>query len=250
MFMRLTLAESRLLKDSIGIISELVSEVTLKIDKNKIEIVAVDPANVVMIVFKLLSSAFIEYDVKKEANIAISLDNLKQVLRRVKPTDTLTLELDEDKNRLRILLKGDSHRTFNLSLINIEDREQKIPSLEFPVRIELNSQVLEDSIEDVGIVAESVSFSAAKEKFVIESEGNFSDANVELKKDEETLINLVGDGTRAKYSVEYLKKIVKGGKLADKVVVQFDKDYPLKVDFTVLNKLSLSFILAPRVDNL
>ena len=135
MFMRLTLAESRLLKDSIGIISELVSEVTLKIDKNKIEIVAVDPANVVMIVFKLLSSAFIEYDVKKEANIAISLDNLKQVLRRVKPTDTLTLELDEDKNRLRILLKGDSHRTFNLSLINIEDREQKIPSLEFPVRI-------------------------------------------------------------------------------------------------------------------
>jgi len=51
--MRLTLAESRLLKDSIGIISELVSEVNLKVDKDKIEIVAVDPANVIMIVFKL-----------------------------------------------------------------------------------------------------------------------------------------------------------------------------------------------------
>lgn len=248
--MRLTLAESRLLKDSIGIISELVSEVNFKIDKNKIEIIAVDPANVVLVVFKLLSSAFIEYEVRKDVNIAVSLDNLKQVLRRIKPTDTLTLELDEEKNRLRLLLKGDSHRTFNLSLIDVEDKEQKIPELEFPVKIELNSQVLEEAIEDVGIVAESVAFNVTKDKFVIESEGHFSDANVELKKDEETLINLIGDGTRAKYSVEYLKKIVKGGKLADKATVQFDKDYPLKVDFTVLNKLSLSFILAPRVDNI
>ena len=247
--MRLTLAESRLLKDSVGIISELVSEVNFKIDKDKIEILAVDPANVVMIVFRLLGSAFIEYDVKKEESIAVSLDNLKQILRRVKPTDTLTLELDEDKNRLRVLLKGDNHRTFHLNLIDIEDREQKIPDLEFPVKVEMNSQVLEEAIEDVGIVAESVGFNVSKDRFVIESESNFSNANVELKQDEETLIELMGDSTKAKYSIEYLKKIVKGGKLADKAVVQFNKDYPLKIDFRVLNKLDLSFILAPRVDN-
>jgi len=174
---------------------------------------------------------------------------LKQVLRRVKPTDTLTLELDEDKSRLRISLKGDSHRTFHLNLIDIDEKEQKIPSLEFPVKIELNSQVLEDAIEDVGIVAESVGFNVGKDNFSIESEGNFSNANVELKGDEETLIELMGDGIKAKYSIEYLKKIVKGGKLADKAVVQFNKDYPLKIGFGVLNKLDLTFILAPRVDN-
>ncbi len=248
--MRLTLAESRLLKDSIGIISELVSEVNFKIDKDKIEIIAVDPANVVMVVFKLLGSAFIEYDVKKECNIAVSLDSLKQILRRVKPTDTLTLELDEEKNRLKVVLKGDSHRTFNLSLIDIEDREQKVPVLDFPVKVEINSQVLEEAIEDVSIIAESVTLNAAKDRFFIESEGNFSDANVELRKDEETLIELTGDSVRAKYSIEYLKKIVKGGKLADKATIQFNKDYPLKIDFKVLNKLDLAFILAPRVDNI
>ena len=248
--MRLTLAESRLLKDSIGIISELVSEVNFKIDKDKIEIIAVDPANVVMVVFKLFGSAFIEYDVKKEDNIAVSLDSLKQILRRVKPTDTLTLELDEEKNRLKVILKGDSHRTFNLSLIDIEDKEQKVPVLDFPVRVEINSQVLEDAIEDVGIIAESVTLNVAKDRFFIESEGNFSDANVELRRDEETLIELMGEAVRAKYSIEYLKKIVKGGKLADKAIIQFNKDYPLRIDFKVLNKLDLAFILAPRVDNI
>jgi hypothetical protein len=31
--------------------------------------------------------------------------------------------------------------------------------------------------------------------------------------------------------------------------VQFNKDYPLKLDFKEVDKVSLSFILAPRVDN-
>ena len=49
--------------------------------------------------------------------------------------------------------------------------------------------------------------------------------------------------------IEYLKKIIKGSKLSDKVVLQFDKDYPLKADYLVKDKLSLSVILAPRVSN-
>ena len=41
--------------------------------------------------------------------------------------------------------------------------------------------------------------------------------------------------------------IVKGGKLADRVKVQFSKDYPLRVDYNLLNKLGLTFILAIRL---
>ncbi|MFH1053553.1 MAG: hypothetical protein V1740_04020, partial [Candidatus Woesearchaeota archaeon] len=54
---------------------------------------------------------------------------------------------------------------------------------------------------------------------------------------------------KAKYSVEYLKKMVQGGKLADKVMVQFNKDYPLKLSYVSVDRVSLSFILAPRVEN-
>ena len=246
--MKLTLAEPKLLKESVGIISELVSEVNFKIDKDKLELIAMDPANVVMVVFRLLGSAFVEYDVKEEKTISVSLDNLNQILRRTKPSDTITLELDEDKNKLKIVLAGDSHRTFNLRLMSLEEREQKVPELSFPVKIETDSKVLEEAIEDVGIVAESVSFSVDKDKFLIKSEGNVSDAKVELKGDE-TKVELDGDALMAKYSVEYLKKVIKGGKLADRVSIQFANDYPLKVDFTVLDKLGLTFILAPRVSN-
>ena len=66
---------------------------------------------------------------------------------------------------------------------------------------------------------------------------------------EDTIIKTGPDVVKSKYSVEYLKKIIKGSKLAENVVIQFDKDYPLKIDYIVKDKLSLSTILAPRVSN-
>ena len=248
--MKLTLAESRLLKEPISIISELVSDVNLKIDKDKIELIAMDPANVVMVIFKLLSSAFVEYEVKNEKVISLSLDNLNQIFRRIKPSDTLVLELDEDKNRLKVKLRGNTYRTFNISLLHLEDREHKIPELNFPLVIETNSSIFENAIEDVSIVADSVAFVVDKNKFLIKGQGNISDAQIELITDEETDISTEGeDKFVSKYSVEYLKKIIKGGKLSDRVKIQFNKDYPLRVDYNLMDKLGLTFILAPRVSN-
>ena len=57
--MRLTLTEPRYLKDSLLIISELVNEANIKLLSDRIELVAMDPANVAMVVFKLLSSSFL-----------------------------------------------------------------------------------------------------------------------------------------------------------------------------------------------
>ena len=57
--MKLVLADSKLLADSISIISELVNEARIKISKESLEIISMDPANVAMVIFKLLSSSFV-----------------------------------------------------------------------------------------------------------------------------------------------------------------------------------------------
>jgi DNA polymerase III sliding clamp (beta) subunit (PCNA family) len=78
--------------------------------------------------------------------------------------------------------------------------------------------------------------------------GNVSEGKVDISKDEETSIALDGKGpVKAKYSLEYLKKIIKGSRLSDKVRISFNKDYPLMVDYKVTDKLQLSTVLAPRV---
>jgi proliferating cell nuclear antigen len=246
--MKLTLADARLLKDSISVISEIVTEARFNITKDSIDLVAMDPANVAMVIFKLLSSNFTEYEVTKDVKIALNLDNLKQVLKRVGPADILTLELKD--NRFKIVIKSNTTRTFYLPIIEMEEKEQKIPSLNFPLSVQINTSTLNEAIEDVSIVAESVQFLCDKTKFTVSAEGDLSQARIEIPGDENTIITKDDDNiVKAKYSIEYLKKMIQGSKLSANAVVRFSTDYPLKIEYKAMDKLMLSFILAPRVDN-
>jgi proliferating cell nuclear antigen len=245
--MKLTLAEPSYLKESINIISDLVNEARFKINKEAMELVAMDPANVAMVIFKLLSSCFTEYDVKEETQIAINLGNLKQILRRVSPNDMLSLELTED-NKLSIKLKGNTTRTFNLPIIELEEKEQKVPDLKFPISIVMPSSTLTGIVEDADIVAESVTFEVEKGSFTINAAGDLSQARIEIKEGDNIKIE-ASENVKAKYSIEYMKKMIGAAKLSENVEIRFNKDYPLKLDFKAVDKLLLSFILAPRVEN-
>jgi proliferating cell nuclear antigen len=244
--MKLTLAETKLIKDSVSIISDLVTEARFKVTKNGIELVAMDPANVAMVIYKLLASSFVSYEVKEDVSLAINLNDLKQVFRRIKAEDTMTLEATEGK--FKITLKSAQTRTFNLPLIDVEEREQKVPELTFGAKISTQSSVLSDAIEDMDIIGESVSFTVDKKTLHISSASELSNADVEIKAGPETKIE-TADKHKSKYSIEYLKKMIQGGKLADSVNVQFNTNYPLQLDYIVVDKLQMSFILAPRVDN-
>ena len=247
--MKLSLAEPRLLIDSIGVISDIVNDVKFTITSEGMNLLAMDPANVAMVIFNLLSSAFTEYKVEKTYHLAVNLEHLKAILRRARPADVLTMALDEEKNRLKIQLTSDGVRTFHLALIDIEDKDQRVPSLEFPVKVEMNSTVLEEAIHDMDVVAESVALVAHQGKFTVEAESNLNDAKTEIASDSDTKIHGAAKEVRSKYSIEYMKKIIKGGKLASRVSLQFNKDYPLRVDYLLKDKLSFTVILAPRVSN-
>lgn len=247
--MRLVLADPTFLKDSISVISDLVNEARFKVTKNGLDLVAMDPANVAMVIFKFLSSSFTEYEVEKEQEIAVNLQNFKQVLRRVNASDIVTLELTGD-NKLQVQIKGSTTRTFSLPLIELEEKEQRVPNLTFPIVVNTKSSILTDAVTDADIVAESVTFSAEPEKFTISAEGDLSHARIEIKQGEDTKVKSETSAkVKAKYSIEYLKKMINAGKLAGEVSVYFNQDYPLKLEYKVLDKLLLSFILAPRVEN-
>src|SRR3989338_6911491 len=184
--MRLTLAEPKYLKESINVISELVNEARFKINKDGVELVAMDPAHVAMVLFKFLSSGFAAFEVEAEQELAINLTNLKQILRRAKGSDVVTFEVTN--NKLQVQFKSDSTRTFSLPLLDFEEKNQRVPNLSFPVSISVASSILNDAIEDADVVAESVSFIAEPEKFVVHAEGDLSKAVVEVKQSDSTKI--------------------------------------------------------------
>jgi len=147
-------------------------------------------------------------------------------------------------------MRSATTRNFFLPLINLEEREQRVPNLTFPCTITLPSSTLAEAIEDVGIIAESVTFSGEPERFMIAAEGDLSKADTEIKPSDEVSIRSDTKAkVKAKYSIEYLKKMILGAKLADVASISFSQDYPLKLEYKAVDKLLLCFILAPRVEN-
>ena len=224
----------------IEIISELVTEVRLKVNEEGLSITAMDPANVSMIKFILPKNSFSKFESEDEV-LGINLDNFKRILKRSSAGSSLILERRE--NMLNIQIHDKIKRNFNLSLIEVESEEKDMPNLEFSSLVELNSSDLIDSIEDCIVVSDSCSFIIKEGKFVIEASG-LNSAMSEFSGDE---ARIVAENCKSRYSLEYLQKFIKASKLTEKTTLRFANDHPLKMDIKD-SFLSISFLLAPRVE--
>ena len=74
--MKLTLTDNKLLKDSITVISDLVTEAQFKVTKDGMELVAMDPANVA-----ILEDAVRAYRTETAATVVLATHNLPQARR-------------------------------------------------------------------------------------------------------------------------------------------------------------------------
>ena len=238
--MLIKLENPLLLAKVIDIISELVTEVRIKVNEFGMSITAMDPANISMVNFKIPKSSFSQFEVEKEV-LGINLDNLKQILRRSGSGSSLTIEKKE--NLLSIHIQDRIKRNFTLNLIEIESEERDLPELEFSSLVEINSVDLITSIEDCNIVADACSFIIKDGKFIIEAK-SLNSARSEFSGDE---AKIQAENCKAKYSLEYLQKFMKGAKLCEKSVLKFAEEHPLRIDFKT-PEMELSFILAPRVE--
>lgn len=240
--MLLKLDNPKLFSEIIGIISELVLEVKIKVQKEGLSIMAIDPANVAMVSFKLPNSAFSEFEVDNGEVLGVSLESLKAVLRRIKSGSVLIMTREENELKLKIIDK--ITREFDLALIDVEGEEKEIPSLEFNSKIEMSAIDFAEAVEDCSVVADSCSFVSESNKFMIQARGSLNSFKSEFSSDE---LIIQSEKSKSKYSLEYLQKMIKATKITDKVKINFSNDYPLRLDFAT-PFIELSFILAPRVE--
>jgi len=242
--MLVKLDNPKILTDAISIISELVTEVKMKVSKEGLSIVAVDPANVALISFVMPSTSFSAIEADNET-IGVSLDSFKSVLKRSGPGSSLIMQTDE--SGLKVEIQEKIKRSFNVSLINIEGEDKKLPELDFTSFIKMNSDDFIKSMEDCGVVADSCSFEVKNGKFAINAKGLHSTKS-EFSSDE---VEMGGGEAKSKYSLSYLQKFAKACKLSDKCKIFFSNDYPMKLEVLGEGKnlFEMAFVLAPRVEN-
>jgi len=239
--MILKLDHPKLLADAVSIVSELVNEVRIKLLEDGMSIVAVDPANVALVIFKFPKESFSQYETGNEV-WGVNLEDLKRILKRASTSSSVVFE--QEDNQLKISIFDKVKRVFTLALINVESEDKDIPDLNFACKVEMDASSFSQAIEDAKIVADSCALIAGEGFFMVEGSGNLNSARAEFSGDEAVISGIA----KSKYSLEYLMKFIKASKISDKVVVNYSDDYPLRLDFPG-EKMGIGFVLAPRVEN-
>ena len=243
---KMKLSNGELLKEPVAIISDIIDEGVFKIDKNGLSLLAPDRTMVSVVDFRLLSSAFEEFKVEGEASIGLNLASLTAVLKRLKANDRLLIEGGKD-NRLKLTIQGKSKRVFELPILDISAEKPPVDQLSFTTSIEIDPSLVEEGISDADIIGDSVIFEASAEAFRMHAKGDVSSSQLEISKGENGLASIKAEGpVKAQYPLEYLKKMIKAGKLAKNMSIEFGADYPMRLGFKSVTKLSLHFILAWR----
>lgn len=242
-----TLADVNLMRDSVATISEIIDEGIFKITKRGISFIAADRAMVAVVDFFIAASAFEKYELDAEQGIGLNILNFLSVIKRAGSGDKITFELKGAK--LHVLIEGASKRRFVVPLLDLSDEEiPPVDQLAFKSKAQMKSDVLKNGIDDADIIGDSVILQTTPTMFGMIAEGDISKAELELEKGNEALVALnAAAPTKSRYSLEYLKKMVKAAKLSDSVTLEQGTDYPLRMGFAAGDKARISFILAPRV---
>ncbi len=240
--MQLKLDNPKILADIVSIISELVTEVKLKVSKEGLSVTAIDPANVAMVYFKLPSDLFSQFELQNDDILGINLENLKAVLRRCQLGSSLTLSKQD--NTLQLGIQDKVKRDFTLSLIDLDVEEKELPVWEFKSVIKMPSDSFVEVVEDCSVVSDACTFIAEPNKFTVEAKGPLNSARAQFSSDE---VEIHSDFSTARFSLEYLNKFIKGAKISSNVSINFSDNHPMRVNFPTGNVM-LSFILAPRIE--
>ncbi|MBI4182218.1 MAG: proliferating cell nuclear antigen (pcna) [Candidatus Aenigmarchaeota archaeon] len=244
---RLVLSDIDLLKNSLPVIADIIDEGVFHFDHNGISLLTPDRAMVSVVDLKVLSSAFDEYKVEGTVSLGLNMANVAAVLKRAKSTDKLVLEYGKG-DKLKFILEGSGRRTFEIPIIETKTEKPPVDQLAFEGKVELDTGIMEEGIADADVIGDAVVLEATEHDFKMRAKGDVSTAELHLTKGEPSLREIkVPKAMKSQYPLDYLKKMIKAGKLSKHLLLEFGTDYPVRLSFKSLDKMSLSFILAPRV---
>jgi proliferating cell nuclear antigen len=233
------------LREVTEVISTLVSEVKLSVSKDGVDVKAVDPSHVAMLVLKLNKNAFEEFT-GEPTEIGVDVEKFKEVLRLSKPGDILDLQYDGGKNRLVIKV---GKLTRHMSVVDPAGiTDPKVPNVTPPGLAIVKMDDLRQGIRASESISDHVTLTLEADGFTMYSEGETDRVDLKLPKDSLGKLE-VKEPVKSMYPLDFFSSMVKSISTSPDVTLHVGNEYPLKIEFSVADgKGEGRFLLAPRVE--
>jgi proliferating cell nuclear antigen len=238
------------------VLIKTLPEAVLTFTHDGIGLKSLDPTKTVLFNLTFHATALEDYVVEEETKVGLIFTTIKDVIKRIRATEKLELEVDNEKNRFSLYVypkKGKEVglvRRFSLPIVQVVEEEVPELSLTFDASFEIDSSVFDDILAMVKEISDWIQITASPEGIVFKGVGEGGKAaEVELSHDSESVFSISAEGAiSAKYSVETLKDISgKMKSISKRVKVELSENKPLKLTYEFSTGI-FSAVVAPRVD--
>ena len=238
--------KSEVLKGIIDVTSPLVNEVKLNITPKGISLRAVDPAHVAMVDLNVKDKAFEEFKAT-EMELGIDMDKLGGIMRLSSSGDMVSLEYDEDTNRLIVKIGNLVRKMGLIDTAGMPD--PKMPNLNLPAKVILKASELSQGVRASEAVSDHLALTVNKDNFELFAEGDTDTVNLKLPKS--LLIELnASSKCKSLFSIDYFSNMIKSVRAEDPITIMIGNDNPIKVEFDIAEKKGhVTYLLAPRIES-
>ncbi len=238
--------KSDVLKGIIDVTSPLVNEVKFNISQKGISLRAVDPAHVAMVDLQINDKAFEEYKAN-DMELGIDMDKLSSIMRLASSGDTVSLEYDEESNKLIVKIGNLVRKMGLIDTAGMPD--PKMPNLNLPAKVILKASELTQGVRASEAVSDHLALTVNKDNFELFAEGDTDTVNLKLPKDLLIELNTTSK-CKSLFSIDYFSNMIKPVRNGDPITIMIGNDNPIKVEFDIAeNKGHVIYLLAPRIES-
>ncbi|KAJ1629455.1 proliferating cell nuclear antigen [Pavlovales sp. CCMP2436] len=253
------LTRGELLKKVIEALKDLVNEANFDISSTGIQLQAMDSSHVSLCALVMKAEGFDHFRCDRSMPLGINLLSMAKVLKCCNKDDIVTLKAEDDGDSINFMFESkdqDKISDFELKLMDIDSEHLGIPETDYKATVTMNALEFSRICSDLSILGETVAISVGKDgvKFSVSGEmgtGNMTvrdNGSSDVKEGDRVDIEME-EPVNLNFAMRYLKSFAKAAPLCDRVQLCLSRDVPLLVKYDIPNFGSLSYYLAPKIDD-
>jgi|GEM_PF-5786621 DNA polymerase III sliding clamp (beta) subunit (PCNA family) len=178
-------------------------------------------------------------DNDEHIEVVLDFGQLYDILNVLK-SEKISIDIEDEKLVLR-----SNRLTYRVKTLSEEwSKVKKYPELDYTAEVKISFEDFRDAIKFCDKIGDHVIFEVDNKIFRIICESYYlaGDGKAEFEFEGGT------GKASAKYGLDFLSNILRGGKTGDEIIIRFSSDKPAEFEFISDDYFELRYILAPRID--
>ena len=254
-------------------IQDIVDSINMIIDSSGITLKGMDNSHICLLHCFLSCNEFTEFTLENNLLLGINIKSFCKILHVAEKIDTLIFEYN-NSDILDIIFENSSRKTHvYYKLMQLEYDDISIGNIIYPVKVDLcikrfckicsefdiiNSDNIKFSVDmslnhikiisngEIGNISTILKFNNKKKFKLIKKNTNGNKKIIELQP--EYIVYSMKSSFNVEFSFNKIQDILKISNIVDRIILNIDKENPLKFEFIINNDSYINYYIAPKIN--